>query len=369
MAEPESCDTAEDPDAAGPVPAIGKSVARRFASQGLSLLLLAGAMYLLFPALLEVFSSWDRVSSLQPAWLALVAACQLVAFAFVWALQRLVLRTDTWFAVVTSQLAGNAAGRVIPGGAATGAAVQFRLLRTAGVSTANATSGLAAAGLLQLGTTLAMPLIALPALLFGAPAPRSLLNAALFGGALFIALFVVVAVAITGDAMLSTAGRAVDAARRRIPRVSIPAQATAAVLLRERNSLRVSLGASWMRAAGYSVGRALFDYLTLLAAIAAFDSDARPSLVLLAFTASTLLGMVPVTPGGLGFVEAGLAGTLALAGVSAGDAVGVVLLYRLVSFWLPIPVGLVAGVVHRFHFARVGSLEEDGIDDGAVHDE
>ena len=141
-----------------------RPAARRFASQGLSLLLLVGALYLLAPALLEVFSSWDRVSSLEPAWLVLVAACQVVAFGFVWALQRLVLRTDAWFAVVTSQLAGNAAGRVIPGGAATGAAVQFRLLRTAGIPTANVTSGLTAAGLLQLGTTLAMPMIALPAL-------------------------------------------------------------------------------------------------------------------------------------------------------------------------------------------------------------
>lgn len=366
MAEPEPSDgdAVRDSAASPHRPAV-----RRYASQGLSLVLLGGAMYLLAPALLEVFSSWDRVSSLQPAWLALVAGCQVIAFWFVWALQRLVLRTDAWFGVVTSQLAGNAAGRVIPGGAATGAAVQFRLLRTAGVSTANATSGLAAAGLLQLGTTLAMPLIALPALVFGAPAPRSLLNAALFGGALFVALFVLVAVIFTGDAVLSMVGTVVDATRRRLPRASAPARSTAEVLLRERDSLRASLGTRWVRAAGYSVGRALFDYLTLLAAIAAFDADARPALVLLAFTASSLLGMVPVTPGGLGFVEAGLAGTLALAGVSAGDAVGVVLLYRLASFWLPIPAGFVAGVVHRYRFPRTGPLEQDGVHDGAVDDQ
>ncbi len=140
-------------------------------------------------------------------------------------------------------------------------------------------------------------------------------------------------------------------------------------MLRERDALRTSLGSAWLRAAGYSVGRALFDYLTLLAALAAFDSDARPSLVLLAFTASSLFGMVPVTPGGLGFVEAGLAGTLALAGVSAGDAVGVVLLYRLVSFWLPIPIGLIAGVVHRLRFLRGRPLPAARSSDGAAADE
>ena len=60
-----------------------------------------------------------------------------------------------------------------------------------------------------------------------------------------------------------------------------------------------------------------------------------------------MLGLLPLTPGGLGFVEAGLTGTLALAGVSAGAAVVATLAYELVSFWLPIPAGGVAAVVHR----------------------
>jgi putative heme transporter len=44
---------------------------------------------------------------------------------------------------------------------------------------------------------------------------------------------------------------------------------------------------------------------------------------------------------------------LALAGVSAADAVGAALLYRLMSFWLPIPAGLVAAAVHRRRYGRV----------------
>ena len=64
------------------------------------------------------------------------------------------------------------------------------------------------------------------------------------------------------------------------------------------------------------MGNWLFDYLALLAALTAVGSRPRPSLVLLAYVAAALLGMIPITPGGLGFVEAGLAATLALAGVS-----------------------------------------------------
>ena len=58
------------------------------------------------------------------------------------------------------------------------------------------------------------------------------------------------------------------------------------------------------------MGNWLFDYLALLAALTAVGSRPRPSLVLLAYVAAALLGMIPITPGGLGFVEAGLAATL-----------------------------------------------------------
>jgi uncharacterized protein (TIRG00374 family) len=69
--------------------------------------------------------------------------------------------------------------------------------------------------------------------------------------------------------------------------------------------------------------------------------------VLLAYVVSAVLGMIPITPGGLGFVEAGLTATLVLAGVSAGTAAIATLAYRLVSYWLPLPAGLLAYGLYR----------------------
>src|SRR6185503_18291497 len=102
------------------------------------------------------------------------------------------------------------------------------------------------------------------------------------------------------------------------------------------------LGDRWKRALLQTVGRWAFDYATLLAALAAVGSHARPSLVLLAFCAAQVLAQIPITPGGLGFVEAGLTAMLALAGVPAGAAVLATFAYRLFSYWLPLPVGLLA---------------------------
>ena len=59
-----------------------------------------------------------------------------------------------------------------------------------------------------------------------------------------------------------------------------------------------------------------------------------------AFCGARALANIPVTPGGLGFVEAGLTGLLVLAGVDGGDAVLATFAYRLFSYWLPLPFGL-----------------------------
>jgi uncharacterized protein (TIRG00374 family) len=63
--------------------------------------------------------------------------------------------------------------------------------------------------------------------------------------------------------------------------------------------------------------------------------------VLLAFCVAQLLAQIPVTPGGLGFVEAGLTAMLTLVGVPAGAAVVATFAYRLFSYWLQLPLGLV----------------------------
>ena len=65
-------------------------------------------------------------------------------------------------------------------------------------------------------------------------------------------------------------------------------------------------------------------------------------MVLLAYVVAMALATVPITPGGLGVVEAGLTALLVLAGVNADQAAVGTLLYRLASYWLPIPLGALA---------------------------
>jgi uncharacterized protein (TIRG00374 family) len=314
--------------------------------------LTAIALYILWPRLLQVFKAWPQLLSLNPGWFLAMFGLEIASFVCAWGLQRIALRTDKWFGVATAQLASNAFSRIVPGGAAAGGALQFRMLTESGVPAATVGTGLTAASLISTGTLLLLPVLTLPAALAGRPTPRGLAQAAWLGAGVFVLGFVAGWVLLTRERAVRKLGETVQWLRNRLVRRAPPTTDLPDRLVRERNEILRTLGARWWQALLLSLGNWLFDYLALLAALTAVGTRPRPTLVLLAYVASMVLSMIPITPGGLGFVEAGLTGLLALAGVGAGRAVLATLAYRLVSYWLPLPLGIVAGVVHRRHYAR-----------------
>ena len=324
--------------------------------RGLLLAVTGVSLYLVAPALLEVFGSFPRLADLSPLWFAAMLLLQVGSYACMWAVQKLALRTDAWGPVITSQLASNAFGRIVPGGVAAAGALQYAMLVRGGVPAASAASGMTASSVLVFGILLALPLLALPAIIGGAPVSRGLERAAIGGGLVVVLIFAAGALAIAFDRPLALVGRVVQSVRNRVRRRRRPLRGLPRRLLRERDVVRHTLGERWWEALLYASGRWVLDYLTLLAALTAVGADPRPSLVLLAFTAAQALGTLPLTPGGLGFVEAGLTATLALAGVGAADAVVATLAYRLVSYWLPIPAGGLAAVLHRRRYGSSGEL-------------
>jgi len=78
---------------------------------------------------------------------------------------------------------------------------------------------------------------------------------------------------------------------------------------------------------------------------------AHPSVLATAavYLAGNTVGSFAPTPGGLGAVELVLTAGLTGIGISAHEAVAAVLLFRLATFWLPIPVGWVSFVILQRH--------------------
>jgi len=298
------------------------------------------SLYFVFPRLLDVFSSWRHITRFSVAWLAAMLLLQLMANACQWDLQRVALRARRWRPVIAAQLASNALSNIAPGGGPVGAALQYRMLVQAGLDGPSTVSALTAVNLLIFGVVLALPVLAVPALLRGS-VDRTLLEAAIAAVAGFAVTAATVAVLLTTDRPLAWAGRVAQRVRNRLRgRHAPPVTDLPERLLAQRDQILDTLGPRWKRALLGSVGRWIFDYMTLLAALAALGSHPRPSLVLLAFCGARALANIPITPGGLGFVEGGLTAMLALAGVSADDAVLATFAYRLFSYWLTLPLGL-----------------------------
>ena len=311
------------------------------------------AIYLVLPRLIAVLGAWPRLSTLNPAWFTVAIAAELASFTCNFALQRLALRTTKWFAVVTAGLAGNAVTDSLPGGDAAGAAVQFSMLTGAGFDTDTAVGGLTAFSLLGVGGLLALPVFALPAMLAGVPVSPGLVHTALLGLAGFVLFAVFGAVLLRADWPMAAAGRMAQRLRnwftqgRRPPLTGLDAR-----LLAERDMIRSVLGRHWRQAVLLTAGRLGFDYGCLLAALRASGADPRPSLVLLAYAATGIVALLPITPGGLGVVEASLSGLLILAGVHASYAFLATLAYRVASYWLPLCAGPPAYLLYRHHYGR-----------------
>jgi glycosyltransferase 2 family protein len=101
--------------------------------------------------------------------------------------------------------------------------------------------------------------------------------------------------------------------------------------------LAIAAGANLLLSAAYT--------LALIAAL--WSVGAHPAILAAAvvFLAGNTVGSATPTPGGLGGVEAVMAAGLTAIGIPAHQAIPAVLLFRMATFWLPIPVGWISYVV------------------------
>lgn len=342
---------------------VGLSHVRSFLFRGLVLAVGVGLLYLMQQQLLDVLSSAERLREIMPTWFLVMGGLEALSFMCMWALIRQMLPRVSWFVVATSQLVSNSVSRVVPGGAAAGGATLYRMLSVGGVESPQAASALAATSIVSNAMLFAIPTVAGLLALLGAPVPERLLPAAVAGGGLFLLSMLLGWVAIRYDRPLLATGRV---ARRVVRVLGRPLGKAWTVdpqdLVVERERLVSVLDNRWPRAVAAAAGNWAFDYLALIAALYAVGAEPRLSLVLLAYAAAAVLAMVPLTPGGVGFVEVGLYSTLVVSGIPGREAALATITYRAVSWWLPVLSGLVAWFAFRVRFpaSRSRPRERDG---------
>ena len=104
----------------------------------------------------------------------------------------------------------------------------------------------------------------------------------------------------------------------------------------KNNKNQVALG--YLSSIAITLGYAL----TLFVCAEAMGVDLSVLDVIYVFTVGAIAATVTPTPGGLGGVEAALVASMTHIGVSSGDALAITLVYRLLTFWLPIIPGFIS---------------------------
>jgi len=250
-------------------------------------------------------------------------------------------KAPPFFTLLRIQLSTLSLSHVVPGGAAVGGALGFRLLTRSGLSGTDAAFAIAAQGI---GSAVVLNLLLwlglVVSVMRGGPGYNPLyLTAALVGVVLIGGFSALVVLLMRGERRAAKLMRAIA---RRVPfldeesvhQLVLRLASRLQTLVADRERLR--RGILWDLAFWLCTAGSLWVFL------GAFGHWERIDGLIVAFGLAYVLAAIPITPAGLGVVEATMIPLLTLFGCDRGIATLGVVAYRLVNFWLPIPVGFLA---------------------------
>ncbi len=216
-------------------------------------------------------------------------------------------------------LASSVVSLVAPAGVG-GAAINLRFLNRKGVPTAIGVATVALVQVIQFGVTVVLLLIL--AATTGQSTGLTLPSGWVI--ALALVLVAAVAIALVIPKVRTWIWAKIEPTYRQVwPRLVWVVS----------NPVRLAAGV------GGTIILSLSYILAFGASLWAFGYNLSFSVLAITYLASNTVGSIVPSPGGIGPVELALTAGLATAGVPSGVALSTALVYRLVTFWIPIPVG------------------------------
>lgn len=318
-------------------------------------------LVIIFAGLIPKFGSyedaWAQIQGMTPAALALIGVSVLVMLiVYVLPYQAAIPGlpfTPAFVIRQTSFMISN----TIPAGGAFGLAIQFAMLSSYSVSVAAATAGIAVTSLWSLFMTLTLPVFGVLAALTTGQVQSQWVWVALAGIAATVVSVVVLWLILRSEASARKVGdlgnRLLEPLNRRRAQ---PLDAVGMSMDLRNSTSEVVLGRwRWVTVSNYLVVLAQFSVLWF--SIQGVLGDAPTTLTLAgafaAFSISRMASMIPVTPGGLGTVDAALIALLTTFGLTNQEAVASTLVWRACS-WIPqVSLGVVTFLYWRVAQARV----------------
>jgi putative heme transporter len=295
-----------------------------------------------FTSLSEVWSSVRAMTGAQVALLGVVTVWNLLTYQLVMmsTMPGLTLRQAT-----VSTMTTTAVSNTVLGGAAIALGLTYAMNSSWGFSRSRTSVSLLVSGLWNNFAKLLLPVLALSLLAFTSPPTtgRLLAGAAGLGGLVAaVVLFGLLLHSREGAARVGRgAGRVASALVRPFGRPPVQGWDHATTRFRDRTILLLRARWHWITAATLISHLSLFVVLMTALRVVGVDS-AQVSVVeaLAVFAFARLLTAVPFTPGGLGVVEVAMITGLAAAGGDRPLVAAAVLVYRALTYVLPIPLGL-----------------------------
>ena len=318
--------------------------ARQVVKAVLSLLLVAGICYFLWTRIDfgEVRAEIRAMTALELAILGAIAVWNLLTYAFVW----MAVTPGLSFgrAMVMTQ-STTAVSNTVPGGSAIGIGMTYSMLGSWGHSRSKATTAVLVSGVWNSFIKLGLPVFALGAVALLGSASGGRVIAALAGLGGLVGAIVVFAVVLRSEGMARQvglwAGRVTSRVLALVHRPPVAGWETATVRFRSRTVDLLEHG--WLPITVTSLVSHLSLYLVLLVAlrqVGVGEAEVAWAEVLAVFAFARLATAIPFTPGGIGVVEAVLIGGLVAAGGVAAQVTAAVLVYRALTWGLPVLVGI-----------------------------
>jgi uncharacterized protein (TIRG00374 family) len=249
--------------------------------------------------------------------------------------------------------ASTALSLVSPAGAAVGMAASYSMLRSSGFDGRSVALAVAVTGIWNQFANLAFPIVALALLTAENQKHPALQTAALVGLVVLVVAVAAFALALSSTSRARSIGDLAVRLARRVGRaLRREVTWTSEGFVRFRSSALGLLRRRWHVLTLATLAGHLTVFLLMLACLRAVGVEAGQVSVVEAFAAWALvriLGALPLTPGGVGFVELGLTGALVAFGAPNAGAVTATLLYRALTVLPTLALGLLAAATWRSH--------------------
>ena len=322
----------------------------------ISLIIIVGIFWFVMPLIADYSEVWETIkamTTLEVVSLILIGLWNLATYWFVIvsALPGLRLRE----AAVVNQ-ASTAVANTLPGGGAIGVGVSIAMLTSWGFTIAAITRSAVVTGIWNNFVKLGMPVLALALLALEGNITVARLTAAAVGIAVLVAAVVLFGLLLKSDRLARAIGRwfgnIVDWFRRLFKRESLGDWGERAA--RFRLDTIGLLRHRWIPLTAATLLSHVSLYLVLLVAlrhVGVSQSDLSWITVLAAFAFIRLISALPITPGGVGIVEAGYAVvlTIGLDDMTSAQVVAAILVFRAITYFLPIPLGVISYIIWRLN--------------------